>query len=318
MFLDATGKEIDRFVGFGGEEDVEETFQMIKDYAAGINTLPALQSELDANPDDVELNYKMAKKFQARYEQDKTAPYFNKVLELDPEDSKGYKTEATYEVAVFEAGSNQNVEPLKEFIASETSEEYLVRAYSRLASTFRREPEKAVEIYEEALMKLPDNASLNNSYANTVFNSRMADLYDKALERNEKAKTLDPDLESSTVRNMIRYYTNTDNMDMVIETYEGAIQKWPESNSFKSSYASAIHSLEIESKYDYGIELMEKIIEANPDSITYYYSLSNLYHKKGELEKAVDAMKKVAEKYPTQKRYQDALQDLEKELAEKK
>jgi tetratricopeptide (TPR) repeat protein len=318
LFLDATGKELDRFVGFGGEEGVEETFQMIKDYAAGINTLPALQTELEANPDDVELNYKMAKKFQTRWERDKTVPFFNKVLELDPEDNKGYKTEATYEVAVFEAGSNQNVEPLKAFIASEPSEDYLIRAYSSLASTFRREPEKAVKIYEEALSKLPDNAELNYSYASAVFNSQMEDLYDKALERNEKAKTLDPDLESSTVRNMIRYYTNTDNMDMVIETYEGAIQKWPESNSFKSSYASAIYSLEIESKYDYGLDMMEKLIEANPDSITYYFSLSNLYHKKGELEKAVDAMKKVAEKYPTQKRYQDALQDLEKELAEKK
>jgi tetratricopeptide (TPR) repeat protein len=299
---------------------VEETFQMIKDYAAGVNTLPALQNELDANPDDVELNYKMAKKFQARYEPDKTAPFFGKVLELDPEDEKGYKTEATYEVAVFEASTNQNIEPLKAFIASDPSEDYLVRAYSSLASTFqrKRESDKSVETYEEALMKLPDNARLNYSYASTVFNSQMEDLYEKALERNEKAKTLDPDLETSTVRNMIRYYTNTDNTDMVIETYEGAIQKWPDNNGFKSSYASAINSMEIESKYDYGIDLMEKTIEANPDSITYYYSLSNLYHKKGELEKAVEAMKKVAERYPTQKRYQDALQKLEEELAEKK
>lgn len=260
----------------------------------------------------------MAKKFQARYEQDKVAPFFGKVLELDPEDSKGYKTEATYEVAVFEADTNQNIEPLKAFIASDPSEDYLVRAYSSLASTFRREPEKAVEIYEEALSKLPDNARLNYSYASAVFNSQMVDLYDKALERNEKAKTLDPDLELSTVYNVIRYYTNTDNMDMVIETYEGAIQKWPENNSLKNRYASAINSLEIESKYDFGIDMMEKLIEANPDSISYNYPLSNLYHKTGQLEKAVDAMKKVAEKYPTQKRYQDALQDLEKELAEKK
>jgi tetratricopeptide (TPR) repeat protein len=320
LFIDSTGKEIDRFVGFGGEEDVEETFQMIKDFAAGVNTLPALQNELDANPEDVELNYKMAKKYQVRYEDDKTAPYFNKILELDPEDDKGYRTEATYEVAVFEAGTNQNIEPLKAFIASEPSEDYLIMAYNSLARTFqtKRENDKAIEVYEEALVKLPDNARLNYSYASAVFNSRMEQLYEKALERNEKAKTLDPDLELSTVRNIIRYYTNIENKDMVVETYEGAIQKWPDSNSLKSSYASAINSMEIESKYDYGIELMEKLIEANPDSITYYYSLSNLYHKKGELEKAVVAMKKVAEKYPTQKRYQDALQDLEKELAEKK
>ena len=299
---------------------MDETFQTIKDFAAGVNTLPVLQNELDANPDDVELNYKMAKKFQARYEPDKTPPYFNKVLELDPEDSKGYKTEATYEVAVFEAGTNQNIEPLKAFIASEPSEDYLIRAYSNLASNFlrKRESDKAVEVYEEALVKLPDNARLNYSYASAVFNSQMVDLYDKALERNEKAKMLDPDLETSTVRNMIRYHTNTDNTDMVVETYEGAIQKWPDNNGFKSAYASAINSLEIESKYDYGIDMMEKLIEANPDSISYNYPLSNLYHKTGQLEKAIEAIKKVVERYPTRKPYEEALQKLEEELAEKR
>lgn len=320
LIIDAQGSEIDRFVGFGGEEDVDETFQTIKDFAAGVNTLPVLQAELDANPDDVELNYKMAKKHQERYESDKVIPYFEKVLELDSEDEKGHKEEATFEIAVFEADTNRNVEPLQAFIASEPRVDYLIRAYSSLASSFQRmkEPEKAIETYEEALTKLPDNARLNYSYASTVFNSEMEDLYDKALERNEIAKNLDPDLEASTVRNMIRYYSNTENTDMVIQTFEEAIQKWPDSNSFKSSYASAINSMEIESKYEYGIELMENLIEANPDTVSYNYGLSNLYQKTGKLEKAIEAMKKMVERYPNRKPYEEALQKLEEELAAKK
>lgn len=299
---------------------MDETFQTIKDFAAGINTLPALQAELEDNPEDIEVNYKMAKKHQDRYEVDKAVAYFEKVLELDPEDGKGHNTEANFEVAVFEARTNQNIEPLKAFIASGPEEDYLANAYTNLASTLQRnkEYEKAVETYEEALTKLPDNARLNYSYASAVLSAQLEDLYEKALERNEKAKTLDPDLELSTVYNVIRYYTNMENADMVIETYEGAIQKWPENNGLKSSYAADINSMEISGKYEYGIEMMEKLIEANPDLVSYNYPLSNLYQKNGQLEKAIEAMKKVIERYPGRKTYEDALQKLETELAEKK
>ncbi len=76
--------------------------------------------------------------------------------------------------------------------------------------------------------------------------------------------------------------------------------------------------MEIESKYDHGIELMENALVADPDSLRPNYTLGLLYHKKGELEKAIAALKKVAEKYPKVKVYVDTLAKLEKELEESK
>jgi len=76
--------------------------------------------------------------------------------------------------------------------------------------------------------------------------------------------------------------------------------------------------LEIDSKYEMGIEIMENAIEEDPDAVYMNYTLGLLYHKNGELEKAIAAVKKVVEKYPTRKVYTDALAKLEKELEDSK
>ncbi len=61
---------------------------------------------------------------------------------------------------------------------------------------------------------------------------------------------------------------------------------------------------------------MENALAADPDAVYLNYTLGLLYHKKGELEKAIAAVKKVVDKYPTRKVYADALAKMEKELEE--
>ena len=64
VFLDAEGEEVDRFVGFGGEDaGKEEVFQMLKDYPQGINTLAAVKAEQEQNPEDIDVNYKLGTSF---------------------------------------------------------------------------------------------------------------------------------------------------------------------------------------------------------------------------------------------------------------
>ena len=290
---------------------------------------------MEENPDDADLNFKLAEKHGDRFERDESIPYFEKVLELDPDDEKGHKVEATYQVALFQASAKQDVEPLKAFIASDPGEDYLANAYSYLASSYSRlasmasrkgDPENLVAThnknmvatYEDALKALPDNARMMYSYASAIFRGKMEDLYEKGLELNEKVKTLDPEREVSTIFNLVTYYTNLEDKDKIIETFENAITQSPDNARFKSSYAASINSMEIESKYDKGIEIMENALAADPDAVTMNYTLGLLYHKKGELDKAIAAMKKLVEKYPTRKPYTEALAKMEKELEERK
>jgi lipopolysaccharide biosynthesis regulator YciM len=76
--------------------------------------------------------------------------------------------------------------------------------------------------------------------------------------------------------------------------------------------------MEIEAKYDKGIEIMENALAADPDSVRPNYTLGLLLHKKGELEKAIAALKIVVDKYPTVKVYAETLAKIEKELEESK
>jgi Tfp pilus assembly protein PilF len=311
LFLDADGGEIDRIVGFGGEKD--EYFQKVQDYAAGKGTMKALLAGFAGKEDDVDANFAMAEKYLDRYEQADAVPYFQKVLELDPEDTKGHKVEATYRIALNEGRANQNMEPLKAFIATDPDEEYLVPSYNTLASLYQRKKEfdNMASVFDEALQKFPENTRLMYSYSSSIFRAKIEDLYPKALELNQKVVELDPEMETAAGYSLITYYVNIKDNDKLIETFEGLIAKEPESGGLMGYFASIIHSQGIESHYARGIELAEKSVELNPKSANSWFTLSQLYSKTDEKAKAIEAMKKALEIRPDSKSYQKALEELE-------
>jgi len=310
LFLDANGGEIDRIVGYGGEKD--EYFQKVKDYAAGKNTLKALLADFVGKEGDVDANFAMAQKYGDRYETAMAVPYYEKVLELDPDDTKGHKVEASYQVALNQARANQDVEPLKAFIATNPDEKYLVNSYSTLASVYQRkkETDNMVAVWEEALKKFPENARVNYMFASAIFRGRVEDQYERALELNAKVKTLDPEMELAANYNLISYFTNTKNTDKLIETFEALVAKDPEAGGLMSYYAQTINSQKIESHYDRGIEMAQKALEINEKAAGSWYTLAQLYEKKGEKDKAMEAVKKALE-IRESKAYQTFLEKLE-------
>jgi tetratricopeptide (TPR) repeat protein len=322
--LDAEGEEIDRFVGFEGEEEKDEYIQKIKDFAAGKNTLPVLLSDLENDASDVETNYKLAEKYNDRYEVEKAQSYFDKVLKLDPEDKKGHKVEATSQIALFQARS------LKAFIASNPDDEYLLSSYRTLASYYgrKKENENIIATYEEALQKMPENAKLMYYYASAVFDYQIESHYEKGLELNDKAKALDSDLEEDAFYNLIQYYQNIDDKEKIITAYKEAVQKSPDDMELKLRFAISINNLRIESHYDLGIALTNELLEDDPKIGVRWYLLGLLHHKSGNLEKAIEAVKKAVdgnlekaieavkkavELSPGAKSYKDRLEKFEKE-----
>jgi tetratricopeptide (TPR) repeat protein len=309
LFLDAAGEEIDRIVGYGGDKD--EYFQKVKDYAAGKNTLKALLADFAGKEGDADANFAMAQKYDDRYETAKAVPYYEKVLELDPDDTKGHKVEASFQVALNAARANQDVEPLKAFIASSSDEKYLINSYGTLASVYQRkkETDNMVAVWEEALEKFPENARVNYSFASAIFRAQVEGQYDRALELNQKAKALDPEMERATDYNLITYYTNTKMTDKLVEHFEALIAKDPEAGGLLSNYASTIYSQKIESHYDRGIEMARKALEINEKASSTWFTLAQLYEKKGDKDKAIEAVKKALEIRPE---YKPALAFLEK------
>lgn len=310
MLLNPEGQEIDRVLGFDGNRD--EYFQRLQDFAAGKGTLLSLLAKLEKDPDDVETNFKAGKRYVDRFEWENVQPYFLKVLEKDPGDERGFKPEATFNLAVYETRINGNTEPLRQFIAGSTDPDLLYRSYGILASQFIQKErfEEALALYEEALGRMPDNADLMADYAMFVFTSKIEDKYQLGYERAKKAMTLKPEDEEvlfNSLYSLIAYYRNTENQEEYFATYKEALEKMPEDTFFMYGYAEAILRTESKDKYDEGIAIVKKALELEPEAPHLWHSLGKLYFEKGDLDRAIEAAQKAVEIVPQSKQYQETL-----------
>lgn len=317
LFLNAKGEEVDRIVGFSKEEK-DAYVQKVRDFADGKNTLSAVLAEVEKNPDDIEANWNMAQKFGDRNEQNKAQSYYKKVIELDPEDKTGHHEESSYQVASYEARYNRNAEPIKAFIASDPDEKFLFQAYMVLVSAYqmKNDTENVIAAYEEALKKMPDDARMMVYYASAIFNMQIDSHYEKGLELNQKAIALDPELELNSVFNLVAYYRNIKDTEKLVKTFEDAIQEWPENDTIKVIYAQTIVHSNIEAQNDRAKDILDELIEKNPELPYQWYYMGLVLERKGELEKAIEAVKKALEFRPDVKTYQNKLEELQKKLQE--
>ena len=193
LFLDPFGNEIDRICGFDGNKDAY--FKIIGDYADGKNTLLKMLSEVKKSPDDIDLNFKLGKKYVSRWERENAFPYFLKVLKLDPSDKKGFNTESKCHVAVHDARANKNIKPLLAFVSNNSDKRFFDLSYSSLVRHYKKmkNHQKVVEVSEEALKKMPGDIDWIINYTRYVFTNQIKDRYDwiidfSGLERFVDAK----------------------------------------------------------------------------------------------------------------------------------
>lgn len=194
IFVKPDGEEYERIAGFGGNKEVY--FEILKDYAAGKNLLSTFLAELDKSPDDVELNYKIGKKYIDRWDSEKAKPYLEKVLALDPDNEKGCRTECQLELAIYEGRFKKNIVPLKTFISQVVDDEFLHRAYENLIRYYERiekDSAKVLETYAEALVKFPNDADGLNGYAWFIYTKRIKSMYAEGIQMAEKAVKIAPE-----------------------------------------------------------------------------------------------------------------------------
>ena len=91
LYVNASGEEIDRIVGYF---PAKEFLPLMKDYAAGKNTMKSLKATLSTNPDDIEANFRVGKKTADAGNMDEAKKYFEKVLTLDPGNKSGWADDA--------------------------------------------------------------------------------------------------------------------------------------------------------------------------------------------------------------------------------
>ncbi|MDD5362640.1 MAG: thioredoxin fold domain-containing protein [Ignavibacteria bacterium] len=143
IFVNGDGEEIDRIVGYLPAKDF---LSIMKDYNAGKNTLPSLKKILEINPDDIEANFKMGKKYSDGGDVEKAKPYLDKVVKLDPDNRAGWTDDAELLLAQI----SNKTEDLESFIKKYPNSEVLKQAYMSLAeiSFGEKKIDKADEYYK--------------------------------------------------------------------------------------------------------------------------------------------------------------------------
>ncbi len=158
ILMNSSGEEIDRIYGYLPPEEFVSTIQ---DYLQGKNTLEDFKKRFEAQPDG-ELAFRLADKYEGRRMYEEARVYYNKVVDLDPENEKGNSDDALFNLAWLELRKkdySKAVDAFKYFLQKfpksemgTVAERIIPYCHAEAGDTA-----KAMELYEEFLVQHPDS-----------------------------------------------------------------------------------------------------------------------------------------------------------------
>jgi tetratricopeptide (TPR) repeat protein len=187
------GTEIDRICGYDGNKTAY--FQALVDYLNGRNTVAELQARLEQEPDNVDVNYRLARRYVDRWEMSAAVPYFKRILELDLQDTHGYTEECRGYIAVEHLNTSGDDQPLISLLEQTADTSRLVQGYNALIRYYNRNQmqDKLLSAYERIIERLPENADMMNGYAWYIYEQKVKDRYQRGVELAQRAVQLRPD-----------------------------------------------------------------------------------------------------------------------------
>jgi tetratricopeptide (TPR) repeat protein len=197
--LDEDGSKYDWHVGYGPPP--EKFLDTIQKSIDGIDTFKALSAAYAKDPKNVETVFKLGKKYDRIYDEEKAKELYQEVLTMDPDGKKGttdYEEEkVTFtEYAEFSLGAmaafarEMDPEPLKAFVAKYPESPLMKSAYQRLSYYygFRAPKEESQAFFEEYTAKFPDDPRVLDTYITRIIRDK--DNIDKGIELAEKIKEI--------------------------------------------------------------------------------------------------------------------------------
>ena len=195
LILDKDGSEYDWHVGY--DPPPEKFLETIEKSVKGIDTFKSISEAYAIDPKNVETVFKLARKYDRKYEQEKAKALYKEVLALDPDGKKGttdYKEKkVTFtEYAEFSIGAMSafarkiDPEPLKTFIKKYPESPLMKSAFQRLSYYYQRQaPKEEAQVFlDEYTSKYPDDPYVLSSYITRIIRDK--DNIDKGIELGEK------------------------------------------------------------------------------------------------------------------------------------
>lgn len=234
VVLGPDGMERDRILGY--DQDADKFIKMITEFAENQNTILSFIQSFQKDTTDVEANFKVAKRYVERYQEEHAQRYFNNVLKFDPDDNKGYQKQANFYVVKYEAENKKNTKRLQELLQNETDPFMIESGYDALIrnSSNLGDFDNAVLLYKTMLEKLPENANLMNDAAWFVYQKKLVQEYAWAISLAEDAVKLEPKADNIWDTLAWLCYEKGEN-ERAIEAMGKAVELRPDIDYYKQS-----------------------------------------------------------------------------------
>ena len=159
ILMNSSGEEIDRIYGYLPHEEFVSTIQS---YLQGKETLEDLKNRFQADSTDVELAFKLAEKYEGRRGYEEAASYYQKVVDLDPENKKEKSQDALFNLAWLELRKKdylKAVDAFKNFLEEYPRAEMAEDAERLIPYSFAKagDTTNALELYQKFLIDHPDS-----------------------------------------------------------------------------------------------------------------------------------------------------------------
>lgn len=195
MILEKDGSEYDWHIGYSPPP--EKFLETIEKSVKGIDTFKSISEAYAKDPKNVETVFKLARKYDRIYNQEKALELYKNVLALDPDGKKGttdyQEKKVTFtEYADFSIGAmsafarKMNPEPLQAFIKKYPESPLMKSAFQRLSYYYQMQApkEEAKEFFDEYTSKYPDDPYVLSSYVARIIRDK--DNLDMGIELSEK------------------------------------------------------------------------------------------------------------------------------------
>lgn len=300
MIVNSKGEEIDWHVGYGPpakkfQERLEKTLR-------GEETYQVLAEKYAQDPNDVEVVFLLARKWDRRYNQEKARELYNRVLELDPNGSQGttdygdegekvtFTEYAEFSLAAMQVFSRErDIKPMKAFLDKYPESLLKQDAYSYLSSYYRSAgtKEEAVRFFEEYVAMFPDNPYALNAYISRIIRDK-GDI-DKGIELAEKINKeimkYNPD--PYFVKNQAELLMLKDDKDEAESIYGKSYMEGQVSDLAYNLREYADFWVEKDMNLDSAEEMIGLAVELKPDNSYIIQTAARIYIKLDKSEKAL-------------------------------
>ncbi len=298
MILDNDGSEYDWHVGYGPPP--EKFLESIEKSVKGIDTFKSISEAYAKDPKNVETVFKLAQKYDSKYDEAKATEMYEKVLALDPDGKMGttdYKDEkvtfteyAEYSIGAMQAfARDMDPEPLKAFMKKYPESPLMKSAYQRLSYYFemRAPKEEAQAFFDEYTSKYPDDPYVLSSYISRIIKDK--DNVDKGIELAEKINDIMKYNPEPRYQNYLaQLYILKDDKEKADEVYGKRFMEGQVSSLTYGLMQYASFWVGQKENTESAEEMMELALKIDPDRWYNFRTAAQNYIKLGQEEKALE------------------------------